>query len=166
MKIIFRKTVLLLSCFTAIAYHQVQAEDLNITGVWNLVSLKAQEVKSKISYPAFGQRPIGQLVYTAEGYMNVVFTSSGRTPLSEAGVDKSVEAAKLFETMTAYAGTYKVSGQIVTHHVNVAGDPSWVGSDQVRKARIEGDKLVLRSTPTVGRDGREYEVELVWGRAK
>jgi hypothetical protein len=50
----------------------------------------------------------------------------------------------------AYFGTYEVApdGRSVTHHVEGALNPEWVGGDQVRGLRFEGERLVLSAEVT------------------
>jgi hypothetical protein len=41
--------------------------------------------------------------------------------------------------IAAYAGTYSVEGNKVTHHIVASWFPEWIGGDQIRYAEIEGD---------------------------
>jgi hypothetical protein len=41
----------------------------------------------------------------------------------------------------AYAGTYSVDGNKVTHHIVAGYRPDWVGGDQIRFVELSGDKL-------------------------
>ena len=67
------------------------------------------------------------------------------------------EQSELFQSEIAYAGTYTVEGNKVTHHLDVASDEGRVGSDQVRFFRLEGDVLTITTAPNKspidGRDG-------------
>src|SRR5262249_60561603 len=64
----------------------------------------------------------------------------------------------------AYYGTYEVAsdGRTVTHHVEGALNPAWVGGDQVRRLRFDGERLVL-STGENKNDERGTP-QLTWGR--
>jgi hypothetical protein len=50
----------------------------------------------------------------------------------------------------AYFGTYEVNpaGDTVVHHVHGALNPGWVGGDQVRRMRFDGELLVLSTDVT------------------
>jgi hypothetical protein len=47
----------------------------------------------------------------------------------------------------AYFGTYEINaaGDSVTHYVQGSLNPAWVGGVQVRRMRLEGDRLVLEA---------------------
>ena len=85
--------------------------------------------------PAFGDNPAGMLVYTNDGHVAVVISHAGRQPLS---VADRIEAPA-----EERAGAFEL----------------------VRELRVDGDRLVLRTPPTlVG--GAERETQLVWTRCR
>ena len=57
------------------------------------------------------------------------------------------QRAQAFRTMIAYSGRYRVEGNTVTTKVEVAWNEAWVGGEQVRIVRFEGDKLFIESPP-------------------
>ena len=72
------------------------------------------------------------------------------------------DRAELFRTMAAYAGTFKVEGTRVLHHVDISWNETWTGSVQVRSFRQEGRRLIITSGPQIGPDGREVIGVLTW----
>ena len=42
-----------------------------------------------------------------------------------------------------YTGTFSVKGSTVTHHVDASNMPPAEGTDQVRRAKLEGNRLTL-----------------------
>ena len=64
----------------------------------------------------------------------------------------------------AYFGTYEVAadGESVVHHVQGALNPAWVGGDQVRKLRFDGERLVLSAD--VRKSGAIVTHVLTWER--
>jgi Lipocalin-like domain len=71
----------------------------------------------------------------------------------------------LHKYMTAYSGRYTVEGEKVVHHVDISWNESWTSTDQVRRFKLEGDKLTL----TVSVDainGLEATSVLVWERER
>jgi hypothetical protein len=44
-------------------------------------------------------------------------------------------------TLVAYTGTYRLDGDKWTTSVEVAWNPEWVGTEQVRSFKIEGERL-------------------------
>ena len=49
--------------------------------------------------------------------------------------------------MAAYAGTYTIESDLVSHHVDISWIDAWTGTTQVRQFKIEGDTLRIRSMP-------------------
>jgi hypothetical protein len=57
------------------------------------------------------------------------------------------ERAQALVSMIAYTGRYRVeNGQVITR-VEAAWNEGWVGGEQVRNIRFEGDRLYIESPP-------------------
>jgi Lipocalin-like domain len=149
----------------------VQADDL--VGTWRLVSWQSHRSDGTTVAPFGGAPATGLIVYSADGFvsatlMQVDRASLGRPVRTSADVAEAageeVEAA--FKGYMAYCGTYSVGddGRTVTHHLECALYPDWVGTDLVRFGTLEGGRLVL-TTPPVEVDGAEQHGVLVWERA-
>jgi hypothetical protein len=77
------------------------------------------------------------------------------------------ERVKLHQTMFAYAGTYTLDGDKVTHHVDISWNEAWTGTDVVRFYKLEGNTLTITTAPSKsGIDGREGRTLVVWERVK
>jgi hypothetical protein len=78
-------------------------------------------------------------------------------PLETASAQTLPDAdrARAYSTYVSYCGTYTVEGDTVTHHVRAALIPSWTGSDQRRRFRLDEGRLII------GAGGHR----LVWERA-
>ena len=68
--------------------------------------------------------------------MFFMLTREGRKP---AKTDR--EKAELLDTLVAYTGTYSIAGDTWSTSVDVAWNPEWVGTKQVRTFKLEGDRL-------------------------
>lgn len=114
-------------------------------------------------FTPYGEHPMGNLSYTADGRMQVIGTASGRiVPHDVTPTDE--EQAALHATMFAYAGAYSVADDKVTHHVELSWNESWNGTDQVRFFEIDGANLTITSRfihPASGADARYI---LTWAR--
>jgi len=68
--------------------------------------------------------------------------------------------------MIAYSGRYRVEGSTITTKVEAAWNESWVGGEQVRHIRFEGDKLFIESPPMPHPNmyGKTVRVIVVWQR--
>jgi len=145
----------------------VKAEALlNLVGTWRLVSCNAQTSSGEIRYP-FGQHVVGQLFYDVHGNMSAHVMRVDRPTFASndpgSGTDAEVRAA--FEGHASYFGTYIIdpSTHTVTHHVNGASYPNWIGHDQIRYYSVDGSHLVLSTPPILDRrESLEYTV--TWER--
>ena len=160
----FAKTSLLVMC--ALCAAPASAADTDIVGTWRLQSWVAQDQESGATVDVFGANPSGYMIYTLGGRVTVNLTAEGRKPLSGDRFSSPVEERALaFSTSIAYSGTYTLKGDAVTHRVEVASFPNWVGTEQVRFARMEGDTLTLKTPPIAGPpDGRRKVMTLVLKR--
>ena len=141
------------------------AAEPKFVGAWKLVSYAREDPATGVSTFPWGEKPLGLLVYLPDGHMSVVINAEGRQSVAH-GEEGAVEKqAKLYRTMTAYAGRYTVGDGTVTHRVEMASDPGLVGTELTRRFRIEGDLLTLATPPSKSMsDGKMYVYTLVWKR--
>jgi hypothetical protein len=93
--------------------------------------------------------------------MYAIGSSSGRpVPLGPAATDE--ERVALYETMFAYAGAYSVEDGKVTHHVDVAWNEEWRGTDQVRFYELNGNTLTITASVMEPTNGMQAQYVLVW----
>jgi len=132
-----------------------------LIGNWRLVSYVTTEPGGKRGTP-YGDAA-GRLMYDANGNMagQVMRPGRARVELGE-GSAQQVRAAYL--GYIAYFGTYEIAadGQSVVHHVDGSLNPAWVGGDQVRAMRFDGDRLVLSAE--VRKNGQTVMHSLTWER--
>jgi hypothetical protein len=111
-------------------------EDRGIVGSWRLLSYLVEVQASGEKLPVMGEKPGGYVTFLPEGRVFFMLTGEGRKP---AKTDR--ERAELLDTLVAYTGTYSVAGDTWTTSVDVAWNPEWVGTKQVRTFKLEGDRL-------------------------
>lgn len=138
-----------------------------LVGTWKLVSAteKTKEGESRV---AFGRDPTGFLTYTSDDRMIGMISHGDRKPLSTPDYvgAPSAERAEAFATFLAYAGTYKLDGSRVIHHVEASWLENSVGTEQVRTiVKLDGDQLLLRTPPYL-KAGSMVTAELLWQRVK
>ena len=159
----FARGVLVLAAVLGIIA-PVYAENVSILGAWKLISFAREDTVSGEIIRPWGDVLTGYLMYLPDGHMSAVLTAGGRQAAAP-GDEK--QAAKLYSSMAAYAGTYTVHDDTVVHHVDVAWLPGWVGSDQPRKFKLEGETLTIRTQPIRNTaDGKDYVYILDFSRAK
>lgn len=140
-----------------------QFDPRSFVGAWRLVSWEAM-VGGQTNFP-FGTDARGLLIYTATGRMSVFLSQSKRTPFAraEAKAGTLEEKTGAFDSAFAYAGTFEVSEGRVIHRLEHCTFPNWIGSEQVRFVRFDGDRLILETPPLPSGDG-EAVSRLIWER--
>lgn len=133
-------------------------------GNWRLVSFESRTAEGEVTFP-FGEDATGCLMYTAAGRMSVMLSKAGRAPFGtpDPMAVEVDEKAAAFESCIAYAGTYEVGEGRIIHRLEECTLPDWIGSEQVRFYRFEGDRLILETPPLPVR-GRHAVSRLVWKR--
>jgi hypothetical protein len=133
-----------------------------LVGSWKLVSASSTTSAGERDDTPYGPNPMGFLTYTEDGRVSAMISHGGRKPLSIGGGSLQ-EQAEAFKTFLAYAGTYTLSGDKVTHHVAVSSIQNYVDRDLVRSIKFQDDRIVLITPPTK-MNGKLQIVELIWQR--
>ena len=147
-----------------------------IVGTWNLISfsvVKQDGLSSRKKYP-FGSDAVGRIIYSADRYMNATLSHKERSSLSvelEQSHLASLEEKEIaFDTYMNYTGHYlllptdKKSG-IIEHHVDMAFNPSMIGSIQKRRYQILQNGILKLSydwESTKNGNKRQYTFQLFW----
>jgi hypothetical protein len=136
-----------------------------LVGTWKLVSASGTTSAGDQAEATYGPDPVGFLTYTAGGRVTALISYGGRKPLSVgSGLTAPLEEqAEAFKTFIAYAGRYTLSGDKVTHHVEVSSIQNYVGKDLVRSVKFQGDRIIL-ITPPMPVNGKIQTIELIWQR--
>ena len=143
-----------------------------LIGTWKLISAIAIHADGMVTPDVYGANPTGYITYTSDGHMMVMFSRSDRSPLSQAIQSPlssemqslpAKELAQAFTTFNAYAGTYTLNGNTVTHHIEIASIPNRVGKTLIRTFTLSENRVTLR-TPSVVSNGVEAVFELMWER--
>ena len=139
----------------------------SLVGAWRLVSASSVAASGSRNDAPYGSAPKGILTYTREGRMTAIISFSGRKPLSKADLFSAPveERAEAFATFFAYAGRYSLSGDKVTHHVEISSVENLVNTDLVRFIKFEDGRIRLR-TPPASIGGTMQTFELVWERVE
>jgi hypothetical protein len=133
-----------------------------LVGTWKLVSASSRMSSGEQGESPYGSSPAGFLTYTEDGRVSALISYGGRKPLSVGG-GSADEQAEAFKTFLAYAGRYILSGDNVTHHVEVSSIQNYVDRDLIRNIKFEGDQIKLITPPT-RINGKLQIVELIWQR--
>lgn len=126
----------ILAACCLVAAQVAHAASAQLQGIWQLVSYEVEVQATGQKQPVMGQHPSGYATFMPEGRVFFVFTGEGRQPGKSAE-----ERAKLLDTLIAYTGTYRIEGDQWITHVEAAWNPEWVGTEQRRTFKIEGNRL-------------------------
>lgn len=123
-----------------------------LTGIWRLVESKAWDEAGDSLPTPYGEHPVGQIVFTAEGrFLSAI--CNGDRDLAD-GVARGY---------SSYGGIYTLDGMTLTVAVDMASDPRRIGGQQVREAHLNGVRLVLRP-PARPYGDTVQQRELLWER--
>jgi hypothetical protein len=120
-----------------------------------MLSWKYEVLETGEIFDALGEHPQGYINYSPDGRMMVLVLKSDR--LSPAAlVPTNEEKIALYDTMFAYAGTYIADEEKVVHSIDMSWNQQWTGTQQVRRVRLDGDRLTYITEPARNPlDGRE-----------
>lgn len=135
-----------------------------IIGTWKLVSwIYTNERQETIDF--FGPDPVGILMYEKSGYMNAQLMRRDRANFSStSGLEATAqEYASAFNGYAAYFGKFeeKEPGTL-THIVEGSLFPNWVGHDEIRYGKLEGNTLVLSAPGII--NGEKIMFYVTWKR--
>ena len=133
-----------------------------LEGTWKLVSASSRTSAGEPCEGPYGPSPVGFLTYTRDGRVAALISYGGRKPLPFGGGTQE-EQAVAFKTFLAYAGRYSISGENVTHYIEVSSIQNYVGRELVRSLKFQGDRIILTTPPTMV-NGIIQTVELIWQR--
>lgn len=166
-----KDSVLLLfapALFAAPAFSQTESEIRErIVGTWRLVSTE-ETMKDGTTrpFPAFGPHAKGFLMYQRDGHMCAVIANPDRPKSADPAHATPEGKAPAAEGTFSYCGRYEidVKQERIVHLPEVASDPGYVGSRQIRPYRFEDGRLVLsdveKDDPSVAR------WKIVWEKMK
>ena len=155
----------LLLCLLALVATGARGDDAElrqkIVGTWTLVSVVYEDQETKARTLVYGEHPKGYQIATPDGRWLALMTGEGR-PVPKT----DEERAQALKTMIAYSGRYRVEGGKVTTKVEVAWNEAWVGGEQTRFIRFEGDLLHIESPPMPHPNlaGKVVRVIVTWRR--
>jgi hypothetical protein len=155
----------LLFCALLLMNVSARASDTDrIIGTWKLVSVVYEDAQTKDRTPVLGEHPHGYQIATPEGRWLALVTADWR-PVPKTDEDR----AQALRTMIAYSGRYRVEDGKVITKVEIAWNEAWVGGEQVRFLRFEGDDLLHIESPPMPHpnvNNKVVRVIVTWQRDK
>ena len=148
----------LVLCAFAIGSPARPADDQpEVAGTWQVSGYSQEYLDTKETTHPAGDRPTGYIQYSPGGHM-VVFIA-GDLPRPARAIYTDVDRAAVHRNIFgAYAGTYKVEGNRIIHHILTSWRPEWNGGDQIRFFETDGKTLTIKTAPikSTVNAGREF----------
>ena len=113
-------------------------DNSKLVGLWKLVSFDVEIQATGQKEPAMGKKPTGYVFFTPERRVFFILTGEGRKP---AKTEK--EKAELLNSVVSYTGMYRLEGDKLITKVDVAWNPDFLGTEQTRLFKVEGNRLQL-----------------------
>ena len=88
-------------------------------GTWILLSMETEDLETNEKHDLLGVHPGGYLTYGADCRMSVILIKESR-PRPATLVPTDPESIELYRGMMAYAGSYSVDGNTITHHIEAS----------------------------------------------
>ena len=156
------KTAICASALALALPFAVLAAETDLHGTWKLVSLERKTVDGgKVEQPR-GKAPKGYLTFTPDGRV-LGFIANEKRP-KPASVEKMTdrERVELFNSMTAYAGTYKLTGSKLHYSFDLVHNevPERAA---VREVKMDGRRMTMLNEPArSAMDGKMVQTTTVW----
>jgi len=109
-----------------------------LLGTWKLISFQVAREDNGERHDVYDPHPRGFLIVSERRF--TAFLTAGDQHLH-------ADRAVLFDRMMAYSGVYRVEADKIIVAVDIAWHPSWLGTEQTRFFKLDGDKLSIISAP-------------------
>ena len=140
-----------------------------LIGAWRLVRYVERPLDGSPLREPLTTQPHGLILYTADGYMSAQLSAPGRTPFASGDwfMASPEEFAAEGSTYIAYSGPWEIGPEANTiiHGMDVSLFPNWSGQRQMRRVRLDGDRLFLASSVPLLSGGTLIDAQLEWHRA-
>ena len=136
-----------------------------LVGTWQLIHWYNVSDDGKNTYP-LGEEATGYISYSADGFVFVHLMAANRLlyAVNDPFGGTPEEDTAAVKSHISYAGPYEYRGDVVTHKVTHASCPNWVGTEQVRQVRFDGDRLELSAAVAIFQ-GQAVTAYVLWERA-
>lgn len=125
-----------------LSFASLARADEALLGNWKLVSFYTEDTQTKQRNNVYGEHPTGAIGFTPAGrFFGFVTANNRKAPQT------TEDQAAAYKTVIAYTGKWTVDGNKFATKVDVAVNPAFVGTDQVRFWQIQDGKLHITTAP-------------------
>jgi len=121
-----------------------------LIGVWKLVNIVNRDEQGNILRSSYGPKKFGLITFNDDHRMMVVI-QDGR---------ENLPSSRKRE-YSSYAGTYRFDGTTLVTKVDCSTIPDRMGTDQVRPAQLDGNRVTL-TAPPAEIEGVVHYRQLTW----
>ena len=142
------------------------AAESDLYGTWKLVSNSRKVMDTGQVEQPRGKAPKGYASFGQDGrFLNFTVDEKRPKPESVAKLTDQ-QRIELFNTMNAYAGTYKLDGNKLTYRIDLTHNEVPERAS-VREIKIEGRKLTMVNEPAAATiDGKMSQTTTVWEKVE
>ena len=157
------KSLIALFCMALAAGPAIADDRANLLGTWKLAGGEVEFQDTGERRPLYGSDRVGYIVFTPEGRMFGIIEGDGRK-----APQTDEDRVRLFRTMFAYSGLYRLEGDKWITAVDVAWNPAWTGTEQVRFYKLDGDRLLVSTPwgPSLNLPGKTTRATFTWTRVR
>ena len=131
-----------------------------LIGSWRLVSWDWHDASGAVSSP-LGDDPAGLLMYDAAGTVSAQLMRRNQPRFQDDDWRSATaeEKAAAWSAYFGYFGTYTIdeAAGTITHHIDGSWFPNLVGTEQVRRYSLDGNRLSLHAETPWGHVGIVWE---------
>jgi hypothetical protein len=130
-----------------------------------LKSDEGHDVATGEKYEPLGAHPTGDISYGTDCRMQVIEVMDGRKAPANL-VPTDAERIALYNSFLAYAGTYSIAGDIISHHIDASWNQAWIGTTVSRHFKIDDKTLRISGNFISGYSGRNVNAVLTWTKVE
>jgi hypothetical protein len=142
------------------------ASEKDLHGTWKMVSQSQKLLDTGEVRAGRGAAPKGYVTFTPDGrVMGMIMNDKRPKPESVAKLTDQ-QRIELFNTMNAYAGTYKLEGNKLTYTFDLTHNevPARAAARQIK---FEGRRLTMVNEPSrATMDGKMVQTTTVWEKVQ
>lgn len=160
------KAAILGSAFLLAVSIPALAAEKDLHGTWKMVSQSQKVLDTGEVRAGRGKSPTGYMTLTPDGRVIGLILGDKRPKPESVAKLTDQQRVELFNSMNAYAGTYKLEGNKLTYYYDATHNevPARAAA---REIKIEGRKLTMVNEP--GRataDGKMVQTTTVWEKVQ
>ena len=142
------------------------AAESDLYGTWKMVSQSQKLTDTGEIRAGRGKTPNGYVTFTPDGRVIGIILNDKRPKPESVAKLTDQQRLELFNTMNAFAGTYKLEGNKLTYRFELTHNEVPARAS-VREIKIEGRKLTMVNEPAPATaDGKMVQTTTVWEKVR